>query len=737
MRNYIYRFFLLLLPLLGLESCNDEFSEGGLSLEGTLPVAFNFEEPEDILGTRGVEDYKKLFEEGDVIHVQGTFTAKDGSSATSYGALVLTGRKWVPVVESTLYWPLEAEKGEFKAFYIPGSDNVLSKGTSTPSVNLADVADGEDPLEAAPVEVPYGYAVDMQFYHACTYLTLEKMEPNATDYFWMVFPGSNGPIKNAYQLTLSRGGELSLNFISVPDRTREDLVYISRPSESQTIDGKLYSKASYYLAPGNYSYFDLRTNNNYPFMTFLNSLTMPLEANHPYTLNVENAKGANFNSTTEVDWDNKTGGWEVNVPEFLKAVANGTEYSEVDEYGNEVPILKKANGTLLLQTNLDFNFYDDYGYETLGFFPDVTNSTIFDGNLHYIENVGYPLFRFNAGTIQNLGIKNFRAEVYAYQGTNINNYASDNSRIGALCNWNRTDARIYNIRMEGIDLTVNLQAQDPEQTTSNDNFSIGGVCGDNYSSISEIALKGAINITVQADAAGGFPDVDANVNIGGILGNHTAYLSNVGPLPGETFTVTINNTCKGRPQWGSGVFCVGGAVGQSTANEITQVVVNNVIVNATESDGYQQYTGGLAGRLRGDGYIVSDCTVQGTLTCGVVTSYGSFTSPFSYMGGIAGNVRGYTVSNCRAVCNVNSNTTSIADDATYATGGAFGRIQSNCTIINNSAYGNQLSGPDNYIGTFAGIANDSYQWDDLRTAGNTSRQILQYSAIGAYINDID
>ena len=108
------------------------------------------------------------------------------------------------------------------------------------------------------------------------------------------------------------------------------------------------------------------------------------------------------------------------------------------------------------------------------------------------------------------------------------------------------------------------------------------------------------------------------------------------------------------------------------------------------------------------------------------------------MGGISGNVRGYTVSNCRAVCNVNSNMSTV-EGIPYATGGAFGRIQEGCTLVNCSAYGNQLTGPQDgsteYVGLFAGIANLAYTWADLEANGNSARTINGYDTIGASLDD--
>ena len=756
MQRYIYCLISLILSFLCLESCNDDILvEGGMSSYGTVPVEFSFEEPDDEFGfgiaTRGVETYKEMFQQGDVIHVTGLFESAEGETVSEYGAMRLNAaRKWEPIEGSTLYWPMEAVRGTFKAYYVINSDFLLGNNTSTEAIKLSDIKDGEDPLEAASKTVAYGNAVNMKFTHACTYLTLDKLEANVSDYYWMVFPGTSD-IKNAYQLT-RKGGEVKIEFISIPDPRENDLVYISSKAVSQIVNGQSYSMASFYLAPDSpepgvpsmYGYFDLRTNSNFPFMSFLNSLTQPLLANHPYILNVENAKGANVVTNTEVDWDEKTGGWKVNVPEFLRSVQNGREYSEYDEFDNEVPITIISNGRLLLQRNLDFQNFNEYDYAKWGFYPDVDNTTIFDGNLHYIENIGHPIFRFNYGTIQNLGMRNFDSEVTLYEGSSENNYATDFSRVGGLCNWNRNSGIINNIRVENFILNVNIKAEDPVTNgkNSNENFNIGCICGENWNMVSEIALKGNINITAKAmDDSGEYSYVDANVNIGGIVGNHTAYLMNVAPQTNENYTVTITNTCQGREDWCSGVYCMGGAVGLSTGNQISNVMIQNVTINATESDGYQQYTGGLAGRLRGNGYIVSDCTVQGSLTCGTVSSFSEVqNNPYSYMGGIAGNVRGYTVSNCSAICNVNANVAN-KGYGTCATGGAFGRILRDVAISGCSAYGNELSGPQNtenpvaYVGSFAGIANDEYTWISLRTAGNAVRSFTGFQEIGANINE--
>ena len=370
-------------------------------------------------------------------------------------------------------------------------------------------------------------------------------------------------------------------------------------------------------------------------------------------------------------------------------------------------------------------------------FWDVSAGVVFEGNLHYIENIGHPVFRFNYGTIQNLGLKTLKSEVTAFETASE---ADDYSRIGGLCLRNRIDAIIRNIRVENVDLKVKIQAQDPQVKQSNDNFSIGGLCGDNQSTISEISLSGNININVEP-LGGQYQDVDANINIGGLVGNHTMILTDVGPQSGKTFSVTITNNCKGREDWGSGVFCIGGAVGQSTANEISHVVMRNVTINAKNSDGYQQYIGGLVGRLRGNTSttcIVSDCTVSGSLTCGTVSQFGlTATNPYSYVGGISGNARDYYIHNCRTVCDIDAtNTTNTG--ATYATGGAIGMIQSGVTLSDNSAYGSELKGPQGgdgitaHVGNFAGIARTNYTWEGFAAAGNTARELVT-NMIGEFI----
>lgn len=773
----LYILLLALLPAIGLWSCKEELpEEESAPLKGMVPVEFAFDDPSALGGTRGVDDYKKLFAVGDVIHVQASFEVSDGGEEIAYGAMRLnTARKWEPVEGAELYWPFDAVKGTFKAYYIYGSDGLLYPGATTATINLSDITDTQDPLEAVKTDVKYGNAVNMQFTHACTHLTLEKLDLNVTDYYWMVLSGEDD-IKNAFRLSLDENSRLNLEFISVEDRDYNNVVYISRRSETMTAEEevesggttskvtKTYSKTAFYLAPGIYNSFELRTNNNFPYMSFNNSIpgdektgrkAGELLANHPYILNVEFAKGADYVTSTDEEWDESDELFKVDVKEFLKAVRDGREYTGKAENGEDVPVLRSVNGSLVLLRNLDFQFYKKYGFDELGFWPDVSAGVVLEGNLHYIENIGHPVFRYNSGVIQNLGLKRMESEVTAFETEDED---EDFSRIGGLCLRNRQGAIIRNIRMEDFDLTVNIKAEDPRTgKMSNDNFSIGGLCGDNLSTISEISLKGNINIDVKplgdtAEDGDKYRYVDANINIGGIVGNHTMILSDVAPETGATFSVTITNTCCGRDGWGSGVFCIGGAVGQSTANEISRVVMRNVTIEARNSSGYQQYIGGLAGRLRGSTdagvrCFVSDCTVDGSLTCGKVSRFGeSATTPYSYVGGISGNARDYNIYNCRAVCAIDAKNT-ISEDATYATGGAIGLIQSGVTLSDNSAFGPSLAGPQQegtdikaYVGNFAGIARNNYSWEDpeegLAAKGNTARD-FGYGPIGAFLDSSD
>lgn len=793
MLKRVLRDIFILLPAFlaaaGLWSCSNDIHESELPLGGGVPVEFAFDDPASFDGTRAV-NYKTLFAVDDVIHVQATFLDKDGKATTDYGAMQLNAsRKWAPVEGTQLYWPFDAVTGNFKAYYIHGSTAMLAhtegQTVTTATTNLSVITDQQDPLVAEKEGVKYGAAVNMQFTHACTHLTLEKLDQNVTDYYWMVKNGDE-PILNAFRLSLDTENKLNLEFLSEPDSDYNDVVYVSRRSESMTAEEEVenedgttetvtrnYSKVSFYLAPGIYDSFELRTNNNFPYMSFLNSIpgdektgrkAGELLANHPYILDVEFAKGADFVTNTDKDWDESEGAYKVNVRDFLDAIRNNKEYTVKTDNGEDKSILRSVNGSLVLMCNIDFQNFKDYN--TLGFSPDVGQGTTFDGNLHYIENIGHPIFRDNSGTIQNLGLKNFSSEVTAFEVAGDDN--ADFSHIGGLCLNNRTGATIRNIRMEDFNLTVKIQAEDSQEKKSNENFSIGALCGYNLSTISEISLKGKINIDVKPageTSTDEYHYVDANINIGGIVGNHTMTLSDVGPQSGQTFSVTITNTCKGRETWGSGVFCVGGAVGLSTAKEISRVVMRNVTIEVKDSDGYQQYIGGLAGRMRGATAtnIMSDCTVDGSLTCGTVSRYGtSAINPYCYVGGISGNARDYIISNCRAVCNIDSRNNSISPDATYATGGAIGMIQSGVELSDNSAYGESLYGPQQedlenalqqgnqqgdsqddqqqvsgnaYVGNFAGIARTSYTLAGFEAAGNTARAFAGYEMIGKFLDN--
>lgn len=740
MHKHLFHIFLLITGVLSLGSCNDDFMKE-MSLEGDVPIVFNFMEPGDMFGTRGTDDYKKTFQVGDMIHIQGTYVSKDGATASNYGAMRLNAaRKWEAVDGSGLYWPYDAESGTFTAYYVYNTSGLLSRGTSTRSVSLSEVKDDEDPLRAESASTVYGHTVNLQFEHACTYLTLEKMEANVADYFWFLFPGNDPDfqVKNAYQLSLSSSGDLFLEFISVPDPAMNNLIYISRPSEYMLDDeGKSYSKASFYLAPGTYNNFDIRTNNNFPFMSFKNSLTEELLANHPYTLNVEIAKGASTAVATEEDWTPELDAWEVDVEAFLRAVANKREYTETDSEGDDVPILRNQNGALVLLRNLDFHKFDEY--DDFDFQPNVGTGTIFEGNHHYIRNLGHPLFRYNYGTIRNLALEDMETTVVAKENRNFEDL--DESRIGGLCHRNLNSGVIENIRLGNFNMTINVQADDPEVTQSNDNFSFGFLCGSSQGAISDVSLKDNFTMTIQADPNNAnYNYVDANLFVGGLVGQLTTTMVGVGPQPDSNFHITINNNSTGRSDWGSGEYCIGGAAGAFLGTMMNQIMIQHVTINALNADCYQQYTGGLVGRVRCNGGEISNCTVEGTLTCGTVSSYGAnnqFNNAFSYIGGLCGSVRNCNVNYCSAVCDLETNMSAIDTSATYASGGAFGRILAGCDFVSNTAWGNSITGPAEYIGTFAGIAQTTNTWASLQAAENRARQIGSYQPIGIALDDTE
>lgn len=753
-------FFVLLLSFTG---CGEEtislIEKDEFSLDGNQPVEFLISEPNSTL-TRASETQRPIFIEGDVIHVEATFKNAKGNSVTTYAALKLMSGKWQVAEGSSIVWPFDAVSGLFKAFYFPKSDGVLRPGSHTDACMLSEFdasLDNQqtfdlDPLTAVTEEYRYGHAVSLNFTHLCTYLTFTNLDPGVSDYFWLVnlinIEGENDSqglkgLNNACYLELSEDNKLSVKFFKDDTYAYLQDTYISGkavPYDPKNGTGTYAKrvKVSFFLEPGNYSRVELRTNTNNPYLSLTSEETKNLQAHTPYEIDAVKSKGITYTIEDEDDWSDE-GPFEVKVKEFIEAAVNGQDYSE-----NDVPILEAIPNGVRLVRNVKFPEnqidYDEIWGKDSGFTPNIGNGSVFEGDYHYISNIKQPLFQYNSGTIQNLGLKDVDCEVISKFVGSENDYRDDRSRRGGLCQWNREGGLIRNIRIEGLKLTVNV---DDNESTHTHNA--GGICGVNIGTISDINFKGVYNVTIQNNP--GRDIVDSEITLGGITGQNMGNIYRVSPLDDKEVTeLNIINKCTGN----GGVFNVGGAVGYNTTI-MENISLPNVNVDCSDSEGYQGYTGGLVGRLRGSSSVnsVTECTVGGSIKVGHVSDYGDgYTDSYLYTGGLAGSCLTFIVSDSATTCDVDGKPAGIKgveSNARYATGGVFGAILTdNNTDLNDisniTGWNTNISGPavgaeQIFTGSFAGIVPQDKKWEeDYSTNGVTVKNQTGLNQIGVALN---
>lgn len=745
--SYIALFFFLLLDL---SSCNDERlledHSSPMLMEGNVPVEFLIFEPES--STRASETQKVKFQEGDVIHISASFTNNKRQLGKSYGAMKLVNGKWKQVDGSNLIWPFVATHGVFQAFYMPQSDGVLQPGTQTDAVLMAELdasfnKNGDwdlDPLEATSEKQKYGHAVELHFTHTLTHLTFINLDPGISDYFWLE-KKRTPTLNNAFRLSLNENNELSLIFECNPKGLySDDTSYIQAKAASYIPENETSIqrvKASFFLEPGDYSDIELRTNNNTPFLSLKSNETSDLKPHFPYIIDVLKSSGVTFVIKDDEPWDEDEGEYEVVVKDFVEAIVNGNEYTVNDSEGNEIGIIEPINNGARLLKNVKFpddqKDYDRIWTSNSRFTPNIPSGRVFEGDHHYISNIKQPLFQYNSGTIQNLGLKSMTCEVTSkYVGTD-NDYRADRSRRGGLCQWNRAGGLIYNIRVEDLTLVVNVEGESINQT-----HSAGAICGVNIGTLRDIYLSGDVKIITQN--APKFGNVSSKINLGGIVGQNTGTISRVMPLEGKDLHIEVQNNCKGD----AGVFSVGGAIGFNGAI-IEYISLPSVSVDCSQSDGYQGYTGGLVGRLRGSGStnLVQGCVVGGSLESGEMSDFGDMTDSYLYTGGLAASCANFTVRDCSTTLSVNSSVKEVNENSRYATGGIFGAILAidgydTNKISNLTGWNTSLAGEHDentaFMGNFAGIVPEGKDWENYSNAGVRVKSFSGINNIGTSMN---
>ena len=665
--------------------------------------------------TRSIEGSKSTFVDGDVIHLSGHFTDASGEKIDVYGCMRMENGKFRPVNGSPLVWPDLAIEGSFEAFYINNSSGIIEEGEQTTTFELSKLKIETDPLYATTDRsVSWGHTVELNFTHALTYLQLVNLDLGISDSFKFYKNGLN----NVFFLKRS-GGNLSLEFDQLPNPDNDE-VYISRPVSNINEGGEVSAQVSFFLQPGDYSYFQLLTQYDDPYLLYDNSISENLIANTPYLIDVKKSQGIIITEPGEEDWVEPGDCWDIDVNDFLSAIVNGEDYYN-DE--NQHILSKTQNGTKLLH-NVDFNFYQDYN--KLDEEPTIPSGIVFDGGHHYIQNVGYPIFRYNYGTIQNLGVKTVRANVTSEEHNEEKESIKDMSRQGVICCFNQSGGTIQNLRLSDVIFTVSVSSTDSQES-----HNIGSIAGSNTGSILDSYVYENISINIENKS----DDVSASVYMGGIVGQNAGIISGISELDEEhpLNTLKVTNKCRGK----TGTFYLGGVSGVNS-KVIDQVVLPNLTVDSGESMGAICYVGGIAGRLDSeastDVAIVQSSTVAGILYGGNCQKIGTDTEAVSYVGGLAGGVYNVSVVDCRSTCNVEGISTNINNQVIYFTGGAFGRIFTSFQNIRNIvAWGTTLSGAGEYIGNFAGAIPMNQDYDENYRPNNMLiREIVTKMVGGNY-----
>lgn len=684
---------------------------------------------------------------------------------------------------NTLNWPSNCETATFKAYYIYDSDYLLKEGESTPEQLLSgmqgsskDVPD-TDPLQSVNNgEIEYGHTIRLEFEHACSYLNVEEMPAGTTTVFWFTQRESNGnyspDFKNGYKLTLTENTatgdeddnqDLKIEFVQMPKSQYGNAVYVEGNATLYTTEeGEERTVASFYLAPGTYKSFVIGYPGSSSMIDYLAYTKMTTDiqdpddpnpnnemaANGVYTFNVSKSSGLTMVTPPEEDtWKEDAPPWhKVDAEDFLWAACNGLEY-----YNNQgVKILEPtATGVkLLCNIDMDFQEYTVFGPNdekysaTNGYFePTLDNGKVFDGGHYYIHNLGSPLFRYNNGTIRNVGFSVANLNVVSVESDNAANIEGlkpgfDLSRQGIVCDFN-DGGTINNIRMKGgfedydpsktklgLNLTVSIYATEDSET-----HNVGAIAGSNTGTINQIEI--ADDITIDVKKYTGEEIIPAEetfiptINIGGLVGQNASpgVMINISPLSGlENITspsITIKNDCEGA----TGACRIGGAIGANNGGTAETITLPYVSINSTNSSLYQSIIGGLVGIMaNGSGSILRSSMVgEGSVLAGPVAPSGDLVSSYSFIGGIAGLIYDTnTVTNSRTVVNVGG-TSTYTEGVTYATGGAFGRIDSfngagGGLIQDIIANGTNLRGPSNYMGNFAGLVPNGITWNDYASS---------------------
>lgn len=708
------------LLLLVLCSCSNDLDSlhGGAAAKG-IPVQFTAECPQDgfpyTRAGSGLKD-KMVFEANDVIHVTATFysdkEAKD-SLTTKYVTLKLNkDNEWVNENELLeMNWPWNSGCARFKAYYLAEWDAALDGSTLRPTeVVVADkmvVLDrffsdegdvNPDPLEAETDIVEYGHAVNLQFKHLCTRLTIVGVDD--ADEYWLKYNSEANPLPNACVLKRNTDNTLSFDFET------EKSGKVAAPVFDIEEDGKSHKAVTFHLKPGNYETFVLTRRNNAAYITISNVEELNgLLPNTPYEVFIEDLQGNITPDDDDDDWwdgevDPMPEHGNFNVKEFMEAIRDSKQYA--CKLGTEdVVLLEKSpnRNEVTLKRDVDFKG------ETC---PSVVLEALssFDGGENTISGVAHTLFSQLSGKVSRLNLK-------AETVTNKVESGSLQTKWGILAG--ECSGVVEDVNL--MDGTLEVEVKKAEL------YEVGLLIGSvkSGSTLSGITLGG--NLSVSISPAAGLEGAAYEVNVGGMIGQCGGVLDGFSVAG----TVTVKNACTGY-----GNRYTGGVAGVVAGGTVRTGKVS-ATVDAGAAIGSWNYTGGVTGTVRDNvgshtTATLAGVTASGSVTGGAIHVLEGGDNPHSATGGIVGHVQQSSVTGCAA-----SNLVSIGqyeESASgkgheyYSIGGCIGSIVSNQPISNNSRHtsfnATQFNGyGDHYhAGRFAGIGNEAA----LKEAGNTATE---------------
>lgn len=750
----IYSYLAGLLLILATAACSDDdLIFYGPSTYGSGPeIVFDVEIEDMEGGTRGLlEESKQSFATGELIHVRAVYDCElDGVKSTKvqYGVLKYAGHgKWNAFDAShKLVWPDDAITGTFTAYYINGSNGVLTSN-AMPEKLLSSYKYDQIPLFCEVKDAGYGYAIKLPMRRIFSYLTLTEMQEGISEQLWFTIPSDPETglttLNNAFRLNFDpETFEMTQDFVQVPNTDYKNshgqpLVYIESHITELEVNGEVTSATSFILQPGVIHKFNIlypRGHDTYAtYLTYqrdLEKLTGPegLKPNGRYIFSILKSLGVVVEQTPDDGWDDDDPVIIIDVEKFLRAVNSGTDYYETDlNTGEDVQVLQSTPEGSRMVRNVDFQYkyYDIFTDDAGNIFRPNQNLT-FDGNYHYIYHMGCPLFYQNDGNIVNLGIRDASTAarpILSTEALPVGSGTADVSYNGIITS--RNNGNVENVRVSNVEMTVQVETTDPDEPTQ-EAHNVALLFGVNRGNVYDITLAGNLNLTVE-NAPG--VTVVPRVTIGTVAGQNLGNVSGITTIDDDGFdspVISITNRLKGD----NGAYKVGGIAGSNTG-WLDDIFLPQLTIDATSSAGVESYLGGLVGDMPSSNSgapSISGCIVRGEVRAGKVAPITNLYS-LSYVGGIAGsfNVQGSVLNSSVSVGVVGSHT--FNKDVEYAEGGAFGALTRSVgtiegTIQTVACYANVLEG-FGYKGNFAGVVPAGFGWDHYADSQINIRKLTE------------